>query len=181
MGDGCLIGKSAVFILLIAFFVACLGGAEEPKKLGKPLSDGGILISQDIAKDHNESNYSELLGRTWSQYNEDLNQSSFILNEFVKKNITNSEAMTATTSLYVLNSFTLEQMNREKPPNRYEINHNSTLRALEALRLYLWNMAKFYETNRISYAIDARENFNSSLYYYNMEKEAIRKLANSSL
>jgi len=34
-------------------------------------------------------------------------------------------------------------------------------------------MAKFYETNKISYALAARVNYNESLYYYGRAKQGI--------
>ena len=106
------------------------------------------------------------------QFSEDLNQSSYILDEFVRKNISGRDAMIATSSLFVMTSHTMENVEDSAPPEKYLIYHNNTLQGLGALREYLWNMAKFYETNKISYAIRARDNFNKSLYYYGKKDNA---------
>lgn len=123
----------------------------------------------------NDSFYKTIFMQSLVQYEEDLNHSSYILDEFVKKNITNREAMVAASSLYELSSRTRELIYEEKPTRDYAIYHNDTIHALSYLRDYLWDMAKFYETNKLNYALSARENFNDSLYYYGRARQGLNK------
>ncbi len=125
-------------------------------------SSPGILAP----KIDNESIYRNLLNSTWAQYNEDLNYSSNILAEYVKKNITAREAMVATISLYTLTSKTEDEFLKLKAIDKYKNIHNNTIVALSNLEGYLWNITKFYETDKTIYAVKARESFNSSLYYF---------------
>jgi hypothetical protein len=81
--------------------------------------------------------------------------------------------MVASTSLYVLTSHTLNSINQTQPPKKYATYFNFTIRALENLEEYLWNMGKFYETSKTDYAITARMNFNTSMYYYEKGREGI--------
>ena len=135
----------------------------------------GIMgYAEGSSESDNSSIYRNILIQALTQYDEDLNSSSYILDEFVKKNISSNDAMIATTSLFVLASHTLEKIEVAKLPLEYAGYHNDTIRALEYLREYLWDMAKFYETNDISYALSARDNFNSSLYYYDKEKNLLK-------
>lgn len=133
---------------------------------------GALSGTVNLEKD---SIYKTIFMQSLVQYEEDLNHSSYILDEFVKKNITNSEAMMAASSLYELSSRTHELIYEEKPTPDYANYHNDTIHALSYLREYLWDMAKFYETNKINYALSARENFNDSLYYYGRARKALDK------
>ncbi|NMC10656.1 MAG: hypothetical protein GYA39_06760 [Methanothrix sp.] len=130
--------------------------------------------AEGSSEGNNSSIYRNILIQALTQYDEDLNSSSYILDEFVKKNISSNDAMIATTSLFILASHTLETIEFAKLPLEYEDYHNDTIRALEYLREYLWDMAKFYETNEIGYAFSARDNFNSSLYYYEKGKNLLK-------
>ncbi len=140
----------------------------------------GIMgLAEGSSESNNSTIYKSILIQALNQYDEDLNSSSYILDEFVKKNISSNDAMIATTSLFILASHTLETIKTAKLPPEYADYHNDTIRALEYLREYLWDMAKFYETNEISYALSARDNFNSSLYYYEKEKNLLKILGGS--
>jgi hypothetical protein len=97
---------------------------------------------------------------------------------FVKKNSVCNDAMIATNLSSIGLPYAGDDKDRQLPPE-YADYHNDTIRALEYLREYLWYMAKFYETNEISYALSARDNFNSSLYYYEKEKNLLKILGGS--
>jgi len=144
-------------------------------------SDPAIFTSTGAAKLDNESISRDLLNSTWAQYQEDLNYSSVILTQFVKKNITEREAMIATTSLLLLASQTLANLNKLRPAKRYADSYNDTILALSNLGKYMWNISKYYETEKASYAINARENYNNSSYYFERAREKIlrSKKANS--
>ena len=117
-------------------------------------------------KSMDDSIYQDLMDVVWIQYMEDLNYSSYVLDEFVNKNISGMEAMASTTSLFTLTSQTVDLLDKIKPPSKFMQYHNTTLDAMINLEGYLWNMAKFYESNRRVYAIQAHENFNESMSSY---------------
>ncbi len=160
--------KKLCSILLLLFIIgsALLSGASGEKVVIDVSKEASGGAQQNASHNNTESFYKNLLKQTLGQFNDDLNQSSLILDEFVKKNISNREAMIASTSLYVLTSQTLESFNITKPPKEYSNNYNSTINALTSLKAYFWNIAKFYETSNVAYAKYARKNFNASLYYY---------------
>ena len=114
----------------------------------------------------NDSTYLDLMELVRTQFQEDLNYSSFILDEFVKKKIEAREAMTSTMTLFILTSETVDMVDQIKPPAKFEEYQNTTQLALINLEGYLWNMVKFYETNRRVYAMQAHDNFNKSMSYY---------------
>jgi hypothetical protein len=117
-------------------------------------------------EDTNDSKYLDLMELVRTQYTEDLNYSSYILDEFVKKKIDARAAMTATMTLFILTSETVDMMDQIKPPAKFEEYQNTTQFALINLEGYLWNMVKFYETNKRVYAVQAHDNFNNSMSYY---------------
>jgi|GEM_PF-1736555 len=120
----------------------------ESLTLGGPADDEAAYVnSSDLA---------------WRQYSEDLIASSEILNDFVQKNITKRQAMTETMGIYLLTFQAVSQLNKLKPPERYISYHNYTILSMTGLQWYLWNMAKFYETGNSGYALEARNNFNST-------------------
>jgi hypothetical protein len=115
----------------------------------------------------NESSYNKVTDQIWKQYNDDFNYSSLILDEYVKKNISPREAFISTISLYVLNGRTLNVFKSINPPEKYSENHNRAISAFINLEDFFWYMAKYYETQEKIYAIQARNKFNESTYYYN--------------
>ena len=98
-----------------------------------------------------------------TQYHEDLDYSSYILEDFVKNKTDAREAMTSTMTLFMLTSETVDMVDQITPPDKFTDYQNSTQLALINFEGYLWNMVKFYETNRRAYAMQAHDNFNQSL------------------
>lgn len=133
--------------------------------------ESGAYWLQGNNEDLNDSTYLDLMELVRTQYQEDLNYSSYILDEFVKKKIDARAAMTTTMTLFILTSETVDMVDQIRPPARFEEYQNTTQLALINLEGYLWNMVKFYETNRRVYAMQAHDNFNNSMNCY--EKGAI--------
>ena len=160
--------KLILFSLLLFVSIGFIDSvsAQDGKNVVRSLTEKGSSPGIIASKMDNESIYKNLLNSTWSQYNEDLNYSSIILAEYVKKNITAREAMVATVSLYTLTSKTEDEFHKAKAIDKYKNIHNNTIVALSSLEVYLWNITKFYETDKTIYAVKARESFNSSLYYF---------------
>lgn len=119
------------------------------------------------AESSNDSSYKDQLMSALDLYRDDLNYSSEILDEYVKKNISNREAFVSTVSIFALVSQNVEEVTRLQPPEKYKDHHDRSLQALLNLKWYIWSLAKFYETNNVIYASKAREYFNTSLKYYN--------------
>lgn len=124
------------------------------------------LWQQDNNEKLNDSAYLYLMELVRTQYKEDLNYSSYILDEFVKNKTSAREAMTSTMTLFMLTSETVDMVDQITPPVKFMDYQNSTLLALVNLEGYLWNMVKFYETDRRVYAMQAHDNFNMSLSYF---------------
>jgi hypothetical protein len=170
-----MIKKLLVISLLLSLIIAAgLSDASGLKQNLNRSNETNHEASQKVSLNTTDAFYRDLLTQTLSQYNDDLNQSSIILDEFIKKNISNRDAMVASTSLYALSYHSLNSINQTQPPKKYANNFNSTIRAIENLEEYLWNMGKFYETSKTSYAITARLNFNASMHYYEKGREGIR-------
>jgi hypothetical protein len=124
------------------------------------------LWQQDNNEKLNDSAYLYLMELVRTQYKEDLNYSSYILDEFVKNKTSAREAMTSTMTLFTLTSETVDMVDQITPPDEFMDYQNSTQLALINFEGYLWNMVKFYETNRRVYAMQAHDNFNKSLSYF---------------
>jgi hypothetical protein len=110
--------------------------------------------------------YLDMIDLVWGMYLEDLNYSTYLLDEYIANNISGREAMTATVSLFVFASQTLDMLAQIQPPSDLAQYHNVTLQAVLNLEGYLWNMGRFYETNRRVYAMQAHESFNRSMSFY---------------
>ena len=167
-----MIKKLIVMSLLLSIIGAIgLSEASDAKLIGNVSKETNSETLQKASHNDTDAFYKDLLKLTLSQFNDDLNQSSLILDEFIRKNISSRDAMVASTSLYVLTSHSLSSINQTQPPKKYVTYFNFTIRALENLEEYLWNMGKFYETSKTGYAITARMNFNTSMYYYEKGRE----------
>jgi len=156
-------GRNLALILLMVIAPGASAGLDET---ATPADQNSSETLSHLIGRQNGSHYIEELTDIRVQYNEDLGYSSDILDEFVKKNMTNRDAMMATTSILVLASRTKDAASRIDPPDDYVKYHFYVQRSLDYLEEYLWNMGKFYETGNNAYAIRAREGFNLSIFYY---------------
>jgi hypothetical protein len=134
---------------------------------GSPISASGEAVPM------NESSYRNFLRTVQSMYREDFNYSGSVLENYVNKTISEKDAMVATTSIFILTSHSLALLDINKPPEVYESAYNNTYMALTNMRSFLWNMSKFYETNKGSYLIQARKNLNESVSYYKAGQEGL--------
>jgi hypothetical protein len=130
---------------------------------------------QDKEDRLNRSSYLDLMELVGTQYLEDINYSSYILNEFVNNKIDSREAMTTTMTLFILTKETGDMLDQIDPPSGFEEYQNNSQLALVNLEGYLWNMVKFYETNKRIYATQANDNFNMSMNYYEMVGRSLPK------
>jgi hypothetical protein len=132
---------------------------------GKEASNEKLIVqqAQTPLTSVNESAYKNISNAAWSQFDEDFNYSSTILDEYVKKNISRREAMQSTLAIYSLTSQTAVNVNAVKPIPKYMTLHNETMTGLKDLRVYLWYLAKFFETNKPVYAKIANGYLNQSM------------------
>jgi hypothetical protein len=113
-----------------------------------------------------DSDYRNMTDGVLVEYGEDLNYSSFILDSFVKGNISRESALASTISAYVLNIHSINTVLRVEPAEKFSDYHNYLTLMLSDFQMYLWNIAKFYETNNGNYALSAREKYNSTTKNY---------------
>jgi len=121
----------------------------------------------------NESSYKNFLNMVQGIYREDFNYSGSILENYVNKTISSRDAMVATTSIFMLTSHSIALLETNRPPKIYENVYNNTLLSMVYLRAFLWNMSKFYETNKNFYLVQARKNLNDSVLYYKTGQEEL--------
>lgn len=138
------------------------------------VESSGLSSKNEIinAQSQNESSYINLTNTIWGFYNEDLKYSSKVLDEYVKKNISSSEAMQAMTSVFTLNYQATSMFPRIKPPEKYSEYHNNTVGALLTLQGYILNLAKFYETGNAGYGRTAQALFNQTIMLHDKAIEA---------
>jgi len=114
----------------------------------------------------NDSDYREVTDGVLIELNEDLNYSSFVLDSYVKGNISRESALTSTISVYVLNIHSINTILRVEPSEKFSDYHNYLTLMLSDFQMYLWNIAKFYETGKGNYALSARAMYNSTTENY---------------
>jgi hypothetical protein len=114
----------------------------------------------------NESAYRQVSDTILIEFNEDLNYSSIVLDGFVKGEITREQALSSTASVIMLTINTINTANRVNPPDKFADYHNYIILMLTDLQQYAWNLAKFYETEKSNYAIQARSHYNNSIENY---------------
>ena len=148
--------------ICIIFFVLSLSICNASiSNVGKATNEEKLVIQQAIKV--NSSIYGNASALAWREFHDDFNYSSNILNDYVKKNITRTQAMMTTVSLYSLTTQTALSINSVTPPQKYSKYHNYTLGTVNNFRMYLFYLSKFLETNDPSYAVNARSYFNTTL------------------
>lgn len=144
-----------VFLLSISICLAQSAGVAEEK----------LTVKQA------EPEYGNLTLLLWAQLGEDLNYSSWVLDQYVRKNITTTEALQSMTSVYTLTSRTQINFYQLQPPENYQQYHNYSINAIDNFRLYVWYISKFLETGNSNYALIARDKFNLSNEYTDKANE----------
>jgi hypothetical protein len=112
-----------------------------------------------------------LVLRNWNNFVENFDQQSKINNDTARGNISYGQAMILSTSLLVLNSQALSEGERIVPGEKYSEFHKYTLNSMRYFNIYLYNIAKLFETRQGTYARNARDAFNASLDNYTKGKE----------
>ncbi len=114
----------------------------------------------------NDTPERQLVLANWNSFVENFLYQGQINNDTARKNITYDEAMVRSTALLVLNSQALEDGEKIVPGEEYSDFHDYTLNAMRYFNIYLYNMAKLFETREGAYARSARNALNVSMDYY---------------
>lgn len=112
--------------------------------------------------------------RIWNAYVENLDYYLEIYNNTVKGNASNEsyrDAMVANTALLVLNTQGLAEAESITPTEDFRDFHNHTITSMKYFNVFLYNMAKRYETRKSKYSITGGEALNLSIEYYNLGKK----------
>ncbi|MDH7596392.1 MAG: hypothetical protein QHG98_01425 [Methanothrix sp.] len=126
----------------------------------------GIEEGMNESKDAGLSSNASLLMSGWDSFVENLNYSSDVLNQTVHGGMTYEDAMVLMTTIFILNSQALVEVEKLDPGERYLDFKNCTVNAMRSFNGYLLNMAKFFETKNIRYVMAARDRFNTTQEYY---------------
>ncbi len=168
--------EKRVFEIMVLFSIAAIGmmNAAGMSGFDKDLSDKDVneplLRTMQAGQQTNETRAGQTILRDWNDFVENLNYSSDILNESVHGSLPYRDAMVLTSTLLVLNSNAMAELQGVNPGEEYADFHSATLNAMAYFNTYLFNMAKFYETEDGKYVSVARENFNMSQAYYTRGK-----------
>jgi len=164
-------------ITLVALLLACICilGAAQP---GTSFKSGSAIVSKSTPSPKltaNDSIYINSSKAILTNYKTDLLYSMKVLKDFESKNITGMDALSATTSLYILTSINSNALSMLKPPAEYKKYHGYLKNAVANLMLMEWNLAKLYETNNVRYLNMSQAEANLSVSYYN---ETMKELGN---
>lgn len=171
---GCIIGVLTLFVLA-ATAMMCVQAASA-QDIGKSPygADQPVLkIMQIVSDETNESEEAGVERRIWNSFVENLDYQGELLNSTAQGNASNEtirDVMLATTALLVLNSQALAEAESITPDQKYEEFHGYTINAMKYFNIYLYNMAKLFETRKSKYSNTGREALNLSLEYYNLGK-----------
>jgi len=112
--------------------------------------------------------YINLSNAALAYYSQDLNYSSIVVDQFTKGSIGGREAMTATTTLYVLSLKTYVDLAAISRPSgeAYDTYNNDLAQTFGNYQMYLWLLMKYFETGDKSYATAAASKINDSYTYF---------------
>jgi hypothetical protein len=134
-------------------------------------ANNSILKTMPAGNTTNETVARLLVLRNWNNFVENFDQQSRINNDTARGNLSYNEAMILSTSLLVLNSQALAEGVKIVPGEKYSDFHEYTLNAMRYFNVYLYNIAKLFETRQGTYARAARDAFNASLDNYTKGKD----------
>lgn len=155
----------AATVMTNAAATSALGESLPPEQMSQP-----ILSTMQAGTQADEAQEGKAEMRIWNTYVENFDYQGEILNGTLQGNASYREAMIATTALFVLNSQDLAGAEMVTPGEKYKDFHNYTINAMRYFNVYLYNMAKLFETRDASYSAIGRDAFNQSMEYYDMGK-----------
>jgi|GEM_PF-3239332 len=158
--------KTAIWAALaIMICTAALCGAEEDDVAMNSAGSLAIIDADPVGNSLNDSQFLKLMDRVWMEYTEDFVYTSGILDRYVHGNITAERAMTATMSIYLLNSKTMSALQGIEPEEKYANYYDITVQTLTTFQDYLWSLGKYYETTDPKYAALSSDSYNLTSSY----------------
>jgi len=164
-------------IILAALLLACtcLLGAAQHETSSKSGIAAVSTTTPSSELPNNELIYINSSKAIQKDYQDDLLYSIKVLKGFTDTNITDIDALSASTSLYTLTSVSFNALSGLEPPDKYKKYHDYLGNALTYLMLMEWSLAKLYETNNINYFNMSRAEANLSVRYHD---QATKELGN---
>ncbi len=168
--------RNTLAVLALTFVAAiCILNATATMTTDKslPIKDAKdpILRTMQAGSAANETVTGQLVLRSWNSFVENFDYQGQILNDTARGNATYGEAMVQSAALLVLNSQALAEGEKIVPGEKYQDFHDYTLNSMKYFNVYLYNMAKLFETRDGRYARTARDAFNLSVDYYTKGKD----------
>ena len=160
----------ALFSLAAIGMMSATATSSDSKSLSAADLSDQLLKTMQAGVNANDTAAGQSEMRIWNSFVENFDYQGNILNGTLQGNMTYGEAMVATTALFVLNSQSVADAQRMIPDDKYADFHNATVNAMIYFNVYLYNMAKLFETRDGRYSAIGREAFNRSMDYYNMGK-----------
>ena len=163
----------AIFILITTAIMSIQAASAQDISHSSDVTDQPILKIMQIQ--NTEETAEEAVERKiWNSFVENFDYQLEILNITAQGNASNESmrnAMIATTALLVLNSQGLAEAESITPSEKFRDFHNYTVSSMKYFNIYLYNMAKLFETRKGKYSIAATDAFNYSMEYYNLGKQ----------
>jgi len=163
----------AIFILITTAIMSIQAASAQDISHSSDVTDQPILKIMQIQ--NTEETAEEAVERKiWNSFVENFDYQWEILNSTARGNASNEsirDAMIATTALLVLNSQGLAEAESITPSEKFRDFHNYTVNSMKYFNIYLYNMAKLFETRKAKYSTAAGDAFNYSVEYYNLGKQ----------
>jgi len=161
-----------LFILVATAMVSMQAVSAQDTSPSSGVTDQPALKIMQV-QDAEETEQGATEMRIWNSFVENFDYQWEILNSTAQGNGSNEsirDAMIATTALLVLNSQGLAEAESITPAEEYRDFHNYTINSMKYFNIYLYNMAKLFETRKARYSTVGTEALNQSLEYYNLGK-----------
>lgn len=156
-------------LAIVALFVlAAMGVINAAATTNEPVL---ITMQADNSSEVNETLAGQLALKSWNTFVENFDYQGEILNRTVNSNMSYDEAMVSTVAILVLNSQALAEAEKINPGDKYAEFLNYTINSMTYFDIYLYNMAKLFETRDGKYSRIGRDAFNISMDYYTEGKK----------
>ena len=159
-------------LILIATAMLSMQAASAQDASSSPVVDQPVLKVMQV-QEETETAEEAAERRIWNSFVENFDYQWDILNSTAQGNGSNEsirDAMVATTALLILNSQGLAEAESITPSEEFRDFHNYTINSMKYFNIYLYNMAKLFETRKAKYSDAGRDALNYSVEYYNLGK-----------
>lgn len=161
----------ALFILAATAMMSIQTASAQDVSQSPEIVDQPALKIMQIAETNNTAEKAAEM-RIWNTFVENIDYNLDIYNS-TQGNASNEsyrDAMVANTALLVLSMQSLAEAESVTPTEPYRDFHNYTITSMKYFNIYLYNMAKHYETRKPKYSTSGMEALNHSIEQYNLGK-----------